>query len=460
MIFTLVLWIIGAIVHLSGPGNKVNRWCSVCFFVTSVGTLKEFLMDWAMPQLTEYFPLITTDLCMSVNSCLTAVLYLGTPFCFITMAMYFGRVDENKPGVFRGVQVFTAAVILCLLLLFSPLKFKEYQMTSPAFWYCMSAYNLGYALVGTGIIIKGIQKEGRESVRRWKKLLVEIMIPPYYWWLGTIFVVHSLRMWEYMKAWKANLYLLLALLLYYLYIALREGLMGIRFSVVMHPWDSDIQAVDKSTQYINHMIKNQAVKIDWCVDILRGKSDTGQQKELDIIERASRQLQDFTRRTTDFLNTAVNESENVQVSVLMRNAAEEFQTVWKDIDIKTECRPDVMLFCDIVNMKEVLHNLLENGKDAMDGRGEIEITGGFERFRRVYCIKVTDTGRGLDGKIKKEVFSPYFTTKKKGIHYGLGLAFCQSIMRAHGGKIRLNSTVGKGTEVSLYFPGRRVRKLL
>lgn len=236
--------------------------------------------------------------------------------------------------------------------------------------------------------------------------------------------------------------------------------MGIRFSVVMHPWDSDIQAVDKSTQYINHMIKNQAVKIDWCVDILRGKSDTGQQKELDIIERASRQLQDFARRTTDFLNTAVNESENVQVSVLMRNAAEEFQTVWKDIDIKTECRPDVMLFCDIVNMKEVLHNLLENGKDAMDGRGEIEITGGFERFPRVYCIKVTDTGRGLDGKIKKEVFSPYFTTKKKGIHYGLGLAFCQSIMRAHGGKIRLNSTVGKGTEVSLYFPGRRVRKLL
>ena len=88
-----------------------------------------------------------------------------------------------------------------------------------------------------------------------------------------------------------------------------------------------------------------------------------------------------------------------------------------------EFRPDVILYCDVVNMKEVLLNLRENSRDAMEGTGKIQITGYFERLRRVYCIKVTDHRKRMSDKTKAEAFAPYFTTKQKGIHYGLGLAF-------------------------------------
>ena len=125
-----------------------------------------------------------------------------------------------------------------------------------------------------------------------------------------------------------------------------------------------------------------------------------------------------------------------------------------------EFRPDVILYCDVVNMKEVLLNLLENSRDAMEGTGKIQITGYFERLRRVYCIKVTDTGRGMSDKTKAEAFAPYFTTKQKGIHYGLGLAFCKSILQAHGGKIKIESVEGQGTKIILCFPRRRVKKTL
>ena len=458
MIFTLVLWCTGTVIYLSGRDSKVNRWCAVCFFLTSIGTFKEFLMDSVVPLLSEAFPAVPADFYMSANSVLTAVLYLGAPFCFITLAMHFNCLDEKNAGLFRGVRLFTAGIIVILLFFFWPFQFKEYQLTSPAFWHSMSLYNLGYALAGTIIIVNGIRQETKERVRRRKKLLVEILIPPYYWWLSTIFIVHTLGMQKYLKAWKANLYLSLAVFVYYFYIALREGMMGIQLRVVLNPWDSDIQAVDKSTHYMNHMIKNQAVKIDWCIDILREKNKEDQQRELDIMEKASWQLQEFARRTTRFLNTSVNDSENIQVSVLLKEVLEEWKLVWKEIELDLECRQDAALFCDVVNMKEVLWNLLDNAADAMDGRGKITVCAGFGRMRRFYCIRVCDTGRGMDQKTRKEVFSPFFTTKKKGIHYGLGLAFCKSIMRAHGGKIMVNSRPLEGTEVILRFPGRRVRR--
>lgn len=201
--------------------------------------------------------------------------------------------------------------------------------------------------------------------------MTEILLPPYCWWLTTIFVIHTLRMYTFMKAWKANIYVALILFIYYLYIVLREGMMGIRFGIVITPQDSDIQAVDKSTHYINHMIKHQTVKIDWCVNNLREKQTDGkEERELDIIERSSRQLREFSERTTRFLNTEVNDSESVQLSVLAGEVVEDCRTLWKNIIIDMEFRPDVILYCDVVNMKEVLLNLLENSVDAMEGTGK------------------------------------------------------------------------------------------
>ena len=392
---------------------------------------------------------------------MTAVLYLGIPFCFITLAMCFNETDERRPAVFCSVQIFTAILIAVLMIIFLPWKFKLYQQTSPAFWYSMSVLNLGYGLAGTVMMVRAVRNERREQERRRKKLLTEILLPPYCWWLTTIFVIHTLRMYTFMKAWKANIYVALILFIYYLYIVLREGMMGIRFGIVITPWDSDIQAVDKSTHYINHMIKHQTVKIDWCVNNLREKQTDGkEERELDIIERSSRQLREFSERTTRFLNTEVNDSESVQLSVLAGEVVEDCRTLWKNIIIDMEFRPDVILYCDVVNMKEVLLNLLENSRDAMERTGKIQITGYFERLRRVYCIKVTDTVRGMSYKTTAEAFAPYFTTKQKGIHYGLGLAFCKSILQAHGGKIKIESVEGQGTKIILCFPRRRVKKTL
>ena len=99
----------------------------------------------------------------------------------------------------------------------------------------MSVLNLGYGLAGTVMMVRAVRNERREQERRRKKLLTEILLPPYCWWLTTIFVIHTLRMYTFMKAWKANIYVALILFIYYLYIVLREGMMGIRFGIVITP---------------------------------------------------------------------------------------------------------------------------------------------------------------------------------------------------------------------------------
>jgi signal transduction histidine kinase len=74
-------------------------------------------------------------------------------------------------------------------------------------------------------------------------------------------------------------------------------------------------------------------------------------------------------------------------------------------------------------------------------------------------VQVGDNGEGIDETALTRIFKPYFTTKETG--NGLGMMVVQRIMRAHGGRIGLDSQKGKGTVVTLQFPqkSRRVRML-
>ncbi|RUR18921.1 PAS domain-containing protein [Legionella sp. km535] len=66
-------------------------------------------------------------------------------------------------------------------------------------------------------------------------------------------------------------------------------------------------------------------------------------------------------------------------------------------------------------------------------------------------ISVEDNGKGMSDEVKTQAFSPFFTTKAQGT--GLGLAVVFAVVKAHGGKVTLESVEGEGTQVNLYIPG-------
>lgn len=98
----------------------------------------------------------------------------------------------------------------------------------------------------------------------------------------------------------------------------------------------------------------------------------------------------------------------------------------------------------------VIENLCKNAVDAMQGKGSLNVTAGYDH--RTAFIEVTDTGKGIARKNFKMVFSPGFTTKKRG--WGLGLTLAKRIIEEyHGGRIFVKwSEIGAGTTFRIELP--------
>jgi PAS domain S-box-containing protein len=103
---------------------------------------------------------------------------------------------------------------------------------------------------------------------------------------------------------------------------------------------------------------------------------------------------------------------------------------------------------DGTQMQQVLVNLVKNAMQAMTRGGTLTLQTG-ETPEHVW-VSVTDTGGGIPEEQISRIFEPFYTTKKKGT--GLGLMIVQRIVRAHEGRIELESHVGRGTTFRIWLP--------
>ncbi|MCU0772376.1 MAG: ATP-binding protein [Verrucomicrobia bacterium] len=103
---------------------------------------------------------------------------------------------------------------------------------------------------------------------------------------------------------------------------------------------------------------------------------------------------------------------------------------------------------DLAQMQQVLVNLIKNAMQAMTRGGELTLRTG-EGMDGVW-VSVEDTGGGISQEQISRVFEPFYTTKKKGS--GLGLMIVRRIVRAHGGRIEIDSRIGHGTSIRVWLP--------
>jgi two-component system, sporulation sensor kinase E len=103
---------------------------------------------------------------------------------------------------------------------------------------------------------------------------------------------------------------------------------------------------------------------------------------------------------------------------------------------------------DPTQIQQVLVNLIKNALQAMTRGGTLTLQTG-EGSDGVW-VSIADTGGGIPQEQINRIFEPFYTTKKKGT--GLGLMIVQRIVRAHGGRIELESQVGRGTTFRIWLP--------
>lgn len=112
------------------------------------------------------------------------------------------------------------------------------------------------------------------------------------------------------------------------------------------------------------------------------------------------------------------------------------------------CLPSVE--ADAAQLRQVLVNLVANAVQSMPAGGRLRVRTGVEGDEVVLAVE--DTGVGMSEEVRARIFDPFFTTKEVGRGTGLGLAVAHGIVVAHGGRITVASSPGRGSRFEVRLP--------
>jgi len=214
---------------------------------------------------------------------------------------------------------------------------------------------------------------------------------------------------------------------------------------------------------VAHEINNPLGGILNCLYNLRkgGVSAARQEEYWTSMEHGVRRVQKIVRQLLDFSQQHEPEFSPADINRIVDQVLVLTNHLFAPNRIQLETvlgqgLPNIMV--DSHMIEQVLMNLILNAVQAMKNGGVLTIrTAVAEGLCRV---EVRDTGSGIPASVLPRVFDPFFTTKGEGEGTGLGLSVNLGIAERHGGKIFVESEVGKGTTFTLSLPVSRDRSLV
>jgi len=187
-----------------------------------------------------------------------------------------------------------------------------------------------------------------------------------------------------------------------------------------------------------------------------------------IIGDASKRGISITRRLLSFARQADLINEPIETEAVLGSVQEILaHTLGTGITVTMEAAPGLpRLAADKGQLETVLINLATNARDAMQGIGTIHISACLEtlgedhgpghpvRLKKGEYVRITvsDTGSGMPPEVLAHACEPFFTTKTEGQGTGLGLAMARGFAEQCGGGLHIETEVGRGTAVHLWFP--------
>jgi signal transduction histidine kinase len=219
---------------------------------------------------------------------------------------------------------------------------------------------------------------------------------------------------------------------------------------------------------IAHDLNNVLAPILMSAQLLQMKiSDSRSQQLLKIMESNVKRGAALIKQVLSFGRGIEGDRMILQVGHLISEIEQIIQETFpKSIEFYPDIVSDLWSVSgDATQLHQVLMNLIINARDAMPDGGTLTISAenlfidqnyarmNFEATVGSYIvITVADTGTGIPPKILERIFEPFFTTKELGKGRGLGLSTVIGIIKSHGGFVKVDSAVGKGSQFQVYLP--------
>jgi signal transduction histidine kinase len=195
---------------------------------------------------------------------------------------------------------------------------------------------------------------------------------------------------------------------------------------------------------------------------LRHKDEASRDKALTKILAAAGRAEKITNGVLGMARNRGHERAPTDLATLIESSLVLLEREMQKyrILVETQFEPAPPAFVCGNEIQQVLLNLLTNARQAMPRGGQILIRVAPDPGANTVDLTVRDSGTGIPPEVLPRIFDRYFTTKQgpdssgKG-GTGVGLATCREIIEQHQGKIRVESTVGKGTAFTLKLPAAK-----
>ncbi|MGF6391184.1 signal transduction histidine kinase [Pseudomonas plecoglossicida] len=209
-------------------------------------------------------------------------------------------------------------------------------------------------------------------------------------------------------------------------------------------------ALGEVSSAVAHSLRNPLASIRSSAELAQAFDEGPVQRNVnDIISQVDRMSQ-WIRQLLQSLRPLNDDPEPVDLAHILEESLRTFAVPLTryGVDLEVKPLPAVTVLSQPALLGQVFNSLIANALEAMEqgGRLRVEVV---KQDRRSLTLRLSDTGKGMNEQQQRMAFRPFFSTKQGGL--GVGLVLVRRIMERHGGSVRLSSSEGHGTRVSLNF---------